>query len=83
MPLTAEPAVLWLGLAGLLAGCGPPTLRLAPPPLGAEAVSLLGDTLWSVTLSAAESRRFLKVLDAPFRPNAKLKKALARVHSRG
>jgi uncharacterized protein (DUF1778 family) len=32
----------------------------------------------SVTLSADESRRFLKALDAPFRPNAKLKKALAR-----
>ena len=32
-----------------------------------------------VTLSAEESRRFLKALDAPFRPNAKLKKALARV----
>jgi uncharacterized protein (DUF1778 family) len=32
-----------------------------------------------VTLSADESRRFLKALDAPFRPNAKLKKALARV----
>jgi uncharacterized protein (DUF1778 family) len=33
----------------------------------------------TVTLSADESRRFLKALDAPFRPNAKLKKALARV----
>jgi uncharacterized protein (DUF1778 family) len=33
----------------------------------------------SVTLSAEESRRFIKALDAPFRPNAKLKKALARV----
>jgi uncharacterized protein (DUF1778 family) len=33
----------------------------------------------SVTLSAAESRRVLKALNAPFRPNAKLKKALARI----
>ena len=33
----------------------------------------------TVTLSAEESRRFLKALDAPFQPNAKLKKALARV----
>lgn len=33
----------------------------------------------TVTLSADESRRFLKALDAPFAPNAKLKKALARV----
>lgn len=33
----------------------------------------------TVTLSAEESRRFLKVLDAPFAPNAKLKKALARI----
>jgi uncharacterized protein (DUF1778 family) len=31
----------------------------------------------SVTLSAQESRRFLRALDAPFKPNAKLKKALA------
>mgnify|MGYP001128088383 CR=1 FL=1 len=33
----------------------------------------------TATLSAEESRRFLKALDAPFQPNAKLKKALARV----
>lgn len=33
----------------------------------------------SVTLSAEESQRFLKALDAPFKPNAKLKKALGRV----
>ena len=33
----------------------------------------------TVTLSAEESRRFVNALDAPFRPNAKLKKALARV----
>jgi uncharacterized protein (DUF1778 family) len=33
----------------------------------------------SVTLSASESRRFLKAFDAPFRPNAKLKKAMSRV----
>ncbi|MDE2156077.1 MAG: DUF1778 domain-containing protein [Xanthomonadaceae bacterium] len=29
----------------------------------------------TVTLSAEESRRFLKALDTPFKPNAKLKKA--------
>jgi hypothetical protein len=29
-------------------------------------------------LSAKESRRFLKALDAPFRPNANLKRALVR-----
>lgn len=33
----------------------------------------------TVTLSIAESRRFLKALDAPFTPNERLKKALARV----
>ena len=37
----------------------------------------------SVTLSAQESRRLLKALDSPFRPNARLKKALGRVGSRG
>jgi len=31
----------------------------------------------SITLSAQESRRFVRALDAPFKPNAKLKKALA------
>ncbi len=34
-------------------------------------------------LSAAESRRFLKAFDAPFMPNARLKKALAQVASQG
>ena len=33
----------------------------------------------SVTLSVAESKRFIVSADAAFRPNAKLKKALARV----
>ena len=33
----------------------------------------------TVNLSAEESRCLLKALDAPFRPNAKLKSALARV----
>lgn len=33
----------------------------------------------TVTLSPEESRRFLDALDAPFQPNAKLKKALARL----
>lgn len=32
----------------------------------------------SVTLSPAESRRFLTALDEPFKPNAKLKKAMER-----
>ncbi len=32
-----------------------------------------------VTLSVGDSRCFLKALDAPFAPNATLKKALARV----
>lgn len=32
-----------------------------------------------VTLSVAESHRFLKAFDAPFQPNVRLKKALARV----
>lgn len=43
-----------------------------------EAQSVMAAEL-TVTLSADESRRFLKALDAPFAPNAKLKKALARV----
>lgn len=30
----------------------------------------------TVTLSAKESRRFLNALDAPFKPNARLKKAM-------
>ena len=30
----------------------------------------------TATLSAAESRRFLKALDAPFKPNPRLKKAM-------
>ncbi len=33
----------------------------------------------TATLSAAESRRFVRALDAAFKPNAKLKKALSRV----
>ncbi len=31
----------------------------------------------TITLSAAESRRFLAALDKPFKPNARLKKAMA------
>jgi uncharacterized protein (DUF1778 family) len=42
-----------------------------------EADSVMAAEL-TVTLSADESRRFLKALDAPFLPNAKLKQALAR-----
>ena len=40
-----------------------------------EAESVMAAEL-TVTLSVEESRRFLKALDAPFQPNAKLKKAL-------
>lgn len=43
-----------------------------------EAESVMAAEL-TVTLSAEESKRFLKALNAPFRPGAKLKKALARV----
>lgn len=41
----------------------------------AEAIAAAHD----VSLSEAENRRFLKALDAPFRPNARLKKALQRL----
>jgi uncharacterized protein (DUF1778 family) len=37
----------------------------------------------TLTLSLTESRRFVKAFDAPFRPNTKLKKALARIAARG
>jgi uncharacterized protein (DUF1778 family) len=47
-----------------------------------EAESVMAAEL-TVTLSPEESRRFLKAFDAPFRPNAKLRKALARVASKG
>ena len=40
-----------------------------------EAESVMAAEL-TVTLSVEESRRFLKALDAPFQPNAKLKKAM-------
>ena len=43
-----------------------------------EADSVMAAEL-TVALSVEESRRFLKALDAPFHPNEKLKKALARV----
>jgi uncharacterized protein (DUF1778 family) len=33
----------------------------------------------TATLSAKESKRFLQVVDQPFAPNAKLKKALSRL----
>ncbi|CAM5792562.1 type II toxin-antitoxin system TacA family antitoxin [Castellaniella caeni] len=36
--------------------------------------AIAADTV--VTLSAAESRRFLAALDAPFQPNARLKEAM-------
>jgi len=35
----------------------------------------------TLVLSAEESRRFLAMIDAPFVPNAKLKKAITRVRS--
>jgi uncharacterized protein (DUF1778 family) len=34
-------------------------------------------TALTVTLSRSESRHFLDVMDAPFKPNAKLKRAMA------
>jgi uncharacterized protein (DUF1778 family) len=43
-----------------------------------EADSVLATEL-TVTLSAEESRRYVKAFDAPFKLNAKLKKALTRV----
>lgn len=43
-----------------------------------EAESVMAAELVA-TLSTQESRRFLKALDAPFLPNAKLKKALTRI----
>lgn len=43
-----------------------------------EAESVMAAEL-TVTLSTEESRRYLKALDAPFKPNAKLKKALERI----
>ena len=59
------PAAVRTALAGLVIGCGPPTLRLIPPPLGAEAISFVGDTLWSVNLSAAEGQaRVTQLADA-------------------
>jgi uncharacterized protein (DUF1778 family) len=47
-----------------------------------EAESVMAAEL-TVTLSIEESRRFLKTIDVPFKPNAKLKKAMARVEPRG
>lgn len=41
-----------------------------------EAGQIVANAL-TVTLSRAESRHFLEVMDAPFKPNAKLKRALA------
>jgi uncharacterized protein (DUF1778 family) len=46
-----------------------------------EAESVMAAEL-TAALSAQESRRFLKALDAPFKPNTKLKKSLARVANR-
>ncbi|QBB69644.1 DUF1778 domain-containing protein [Pseudolysobacter antarcticus] len=40
-----------------------------------EAETVMAAAL-TVTLSSAESRRFLAALDKPFKPNAKLKKAM-------
>lgn len=41
-----------------------------------EAGQVVANAL-TVTLSRSESRRFLDVMDAPFKPNAKLKRAMA------
>jgi len=61
----AARAAASVAAAWLAAGCGPPTLRVTPPPLGAEAVSLLGDTLWSVRLPAEEGQaRVSQLADA-------------------
>lgn len=38
---------------------------------------------YTVTLSGEESKRFLKAFDQPFRPNERLKRALARVDGAG
>jgi uncharacterized protein (DUF1778 family) len=43
-----------------------------------EAENVMASATTAV-LSAQESRRFLKAADAPFRPNARLEKALARL----
>ena len=43
-----------------------------------EAESVMAADL-SVTLSVAESQRFLAAFDAPCAPNARLQKALARI----
>jgi len=43
-----------------------------------EAESVMATALTAI-LSPEESRRFLRALDAPFQPNARLKKALARI----
>ena len=43
-----------------------------------EAQSVVAAEL-GVTLSTAESRRFLRAFDAPFAPNPKLKRALAKL----
>jgi uncharacterized protein (DUF1778 family) len=47
-----------------------------------EAESVMAVAL-TTTLSTEESSRFLDALDAPFKPNAKLKKALARIADQG
>ena len=41
-----------------------------------EAGQVVANAL-TVTLSRSESRHFLDVMDAPFKPNAKLKRAMA------
>ena len=70
--MSLSPAGLSVVGMALAAGCGPPTLRLAPPPLGAEAISFLGDTLWSVSLSAAEGQtRVNQLADAKRRAGAR------------
>ena len=55
--------------------CGVPLSAFVRDAVLREAESVMAAEL-TVTLSAAESRRFLKALDAPFKPNARLKKAM-------
>lgn len=58
--------------------CGMPVSVFVRAAAMREVESALGAET-TVVLSADASRRLIKALDAPFRPNAKLKRALARV----
>lgn len=56
--------------------CGVPVSVFVRDVVLREAESVMAAEL-TAALSAQESRRFLKALDASFKPNAKLKKSLA------